>query len=100
MFSLYYYKLRLKGLGFRIRQFGSSLFRFFFTSVNYFYLHIPFEVCLKHKGRVLYFISTSCMILHEVIVHILLLKKITVYRIRGFVYPRQIILIKPGKKRF
>ena len=46
----YYSKLRLKGLGFRIRQFGSCLFRFFFTYVNFFYLHIPFGISLNIKG--------------------------------------------------
>jgi len=96
----YFCKLRLKGLGFRIRQFSPYLFRFFFTRVNFFYLHVPFGVSLKYKGRILYFISVSYMILREMIVNILLLNRFTVYRIRGFIFPQQVILMKPGKKRF
>lgn len=37
----------MRGLGFRVRKLSNSLFRFFFTSVNYFYLHSPKNVLVK-----------------------------------------------------
>lgn len=98
--SVYFYKLRIKGLGYRIKRINDDLYRFFFTSVNFFYLHVPFDVLLKSKGRKLLIISRDLQKFRLLLVDLLLLKKLSVYRIRGLVYPKQIILMKPGKKRF
>jgi len=99
-FFLYFIRLRLKGLGFRIRQFSKSVYRFFFTLTNYYYFFVPKNVILKVKSRKLFFISLDLYVLRTLIVHLLLLKKLTVYRIRGLLFPRQLIVLKPGKKRF
>jgi hypothetical protein len=100
LICLYYSKLKLKGLGFRAVQICASLCRFYFTSTNFFYLHVPKQVIAKIKIRRLFFISTDLFVLREVIIGLLLLKKLMVYRISGLLYPKRIITMKPGKKRF
>jgi hypothetical protein len=100
LISTYYFKLKLKGLGFRVKRISNRLYRFFFTFVNFFYFHVPYGVILKTKGRRLFFFSLDVGLLRIVIAHLLLLKKLIVYRIRGLLYPRQIVIMKPGKKKF
>jgi hypothetical protein len=99
-FTLFFYKLRLKGLGFRIHRLGGGLFRFFFNQTNYFYFSSPIHVLTMSKKRVLFFVSDRWDMLRTMIVHLLLLKKLTMYRTRGLLYPSQIRILKPGKKRF
>jgi len=99
-FYLYYFRLRLKGLGFRVKRIYKFLYRFYFTVVNFFYFHIPFNVVFKYKARRLFFLSNSFFTLRTLIVHLLLLKRLVVYKLRGIFFPRIIILMKPGKKRF
>src|SRR2546422_8880735 len=39
--KIYYFKLKLKGLGYRIKRVGKNLYRFFFAYKHYFYFHVP-----------------------------------------------------------
>lgn len=98
LFLFNFIKLRIKGLGYRIKKIGSYLFRFFFGSTNFFYFHVPFNVLVKVKKRRLILLSNNLVILKTLLAHLLLLKKLSVYRVRGLVYPRQIITLKIGKK--
>lgn len=100
VFNFYFFKLKLKGLGFRIRKVTDSLIKFFFTSTNFFYLHLPDNLIVKLKKRKIFFISSNLCSLKNIMVELLLLKKLIVYKTRGLVYPRQIFITKPGKKRF
>lgn len=100
LFYYYFYKLKLIGLGFRVRKIACNLFCFFFTSTNFYYLHVPTCVLLKIKKRKLFFLSYNFCVLRTILVILLSLKKLIVYRLRGLVYPRQIYTSKPGKKRF
>jgi len=43
-------------------------------------------------------LSNDLSFLKKILAHLLLLKKLSVYRIRGLIYPRQIIVLKIGKK--
>ncbi len=99
-YSLYFYRLKMKGLGFRIIKIALNFYRFFFNQTNYFYLYIPKNIIMLCKKRSLLFLSLNWDILKIVIIHILLLKKLTIYRTRGLIYPYQIRILKPGKKRF
>jgi hypothetical protein len=96
---IYFFRLKLKGLGFRVKKICKYLYRFYFIFVNYFYLHLPKEVLIKFRKRRILFISCDFFILQTIITHLLLLKKITAYRRRGLLYPKEIIIMKPGKKR-
>jgi hypothetical protein len=98
--SIYFYKLRLKGLGFRIIKQATGLYRFFFNRINYIYFYVPKNIIMFYKQRVLLFLSIHWDILRMVIVHVLALKKLSIYNMRGLWYPYQLRIKKPGKKRF
>lgn len=98
--KLFFFRIRIKGLGYRIKKISNNLYRFFFTSTNYFYFHIPFNVLIKYKMRKMILISNDLVILKVLIAHLLMLKKIIPYFLRGVFSPRKLIILKPGKKAF
>lgn len=93
-----FFKLRIKGLGYRIKKIANNLLRFFFTSINFFYFHVPVTVLLKVKKKRIILLSNDLDILKKLIAQLLLLKKLSGYRIRGLIFPRQIILLRVGKR--
>jgi len=97
---IYFYKLRLKGLGFRIVKLANGLYRFFFNKINYIYFNVPKNIIMHYKQRVLIFLSIHWDILKMVIIHLLSLKKLSIYNLRGLWYGYQLRTKKPGKKRF
>jgi len=98
LFKLNFVRLRLKGLGYRIKKITNSLYRFFFNFTNFFYFHIPSNILIKSKRKRIILLSNDLSILKMVLAHLLLLKKFTIYRMRGLLYPRQIIFLRIGKK--
>jgi|ERR1700679_468406 len=100
IFSLYYFRLKLKGLGYRLIKLSKFLIKIFLNRSNFFYLHLPISVVFKYRTRRLFFISINYVHLRLFIINILLIKKYLSYRMSGIFYPRQIILMKPGKNKF
>jgi hypothetical protein len=98
--SFYFLKLKLKGLGYRIFHISKFLIKFFFNRNNFFYVHLPKTILFRYKIRRLFFLSTKLIDLRNLMINLLLLKKYIVYRLSGLFYPRQIILLKPGKNKF
>lgn len=98
-FYIYFLKLKLKGLGYRVVRICHYLYRFYFINTNFYYLHLPMSVFLKIKNRRILFFSFDLQALRLVFVNLLLLNKSFIYFIRGLLFPRQIIVLKPGKKR-
>lgn len=98
--NFYYLRLKLKGLGYRILLLTSSLIKIFFNRSNFFYVHVPNSILLRYKIRRLFFISTRLDDLRILMLNLLLLKKYIIYRFSGLFYPRQILLLKPGKNKF
>lgn len=99
-FSLYFFNLKLKGLGFRVFIVTKKLIKIFLNRSNYYYLHIPKSVILKYKTRYFFFLSNNYNDLKVMILNLLFLKEFIIYRVTGIYYLRQIILIKPGKNKF
>lgn len=98
--SFYYLRLKLKGLGYRIVHLSKSLIKIFFNRSNFFYVHLPKTILLRYKIRRLFFLSTKLVDIRNLMINLLLLKKYIIYRLSGLFYPRQIILLKPGKNKF
>lgn len=98
--SFYYLRLKLKGLGYRIIHISKYLIKMFFNRSNFFYIHLPNTVLFKYKMRRLFFLSTKQVDLKLLMINLLLLKKYIIYRLSGLFYPRQIIILKPGKNKF
>ena len=63
-------------------------------------MHIPKTILFRYKIRRLFFLSINLIDLRNLSLNLLLLKKYIVYRLSGLFYPRQIILLKPGKNKF
>lgn len=98
LFFFHFVKIRVKGLGYRIKRINKFLYRFFFNSTNFFYFYLPLQVLVRLKRRRLILLSNDLSILKKILAALLLLKKISVYRVRGILYPRKIIFLKIGKK--
>lgn len=56
-FFIYFFRLNLKGLGYRVVKICKNLYKFYFIMSNYYYLHLPLSVLLKYKSRKLFFYS-------------------------------------------
>lgn len=99
LLKVYCIRLRIRGLGYRIRKISSNLYYFFFNYTNMFYLHIPNNVLIKWYKKRIILLSNDFFILKLLFSHILLLKKVGPYRLLGLKYPRQIILLKKSAKK-
>ncbi len=81
-------------------MYQNILVKIFFNRSNFFYIYIPRTILFRYKIRRLFFLSTKLTDLKLLMINLLLLKKYIVYRLSGLFYPRQIILLKPGKNKF
>jgi hypothetical protein len=100
LFYIYWICLKIKGLGYRIRKLSKNLYYFFFNYTNMYYLNIPKNIIIKWYKKRLILVSNDFCSLKILLSTIIILKKLGPYRLRGFKYPRQIILIKKKKKSF
>jgi hypothetical protein len=55
--TLYFGEFGLEGLGYRISKLGDNLYQFFFTQVNFFYMHVPTNILVKMRKNALIFIG-------------------------------------------
>lgn len=99
-YNYFFFRMKIKGLGYRFIRLSKSLYRFFFISTNFFYLHLPKTVMVKLRKRRLLFLGSNLDTFRIFVLNLLLLKGFSAYRPRGITYPRRIVLLKPGKKRF
>lgn len=96
---IYFIKIKIKGLGYRIRKISNDLYYFFFNYTNMFYFYIPKNILIKWYKKRIILLSNDFCLLKTLFSHILLLKKLGPYRLRGLKYPRQIILLKIKNKK-
>ena len=47
LFLIYFIRLKIKGLGYRIRKVSNNLYYFFFNYTNMFYFNIPNNILIK-----------------------------------------------------
>jgi hypothetical protein len=99
LYAYYYFRLKLKGRGYRMKRLCQNLYRFYFIKVNYIYLHVPCTVLVKLKKRRIFLISYNFGVLQTLMTDLLLIKAVTAYNRKGLLYPREMIFMKPGKKR-
>ena len=95
---IYMARLRVRGLGYRIRKFCPHLYRFYFTKTNFIYLHVPMSIIIRLRKRRIIVLASHYPSLRSILVSILLLKSTGPYNRRGFVYPRRMLFLKKGKK--
>lgn len=98
LFIIYCIRLKIKGLGYRIRKVADNLYYFFFNYTNMYYMQVPKNILVKWYKKRIIFLSNDFFLLKLLFSNILLLKKLGPYRLRGLRYPRQIILLKKSGK--
>jgi hypothetical protein len=97
-FKFFFFRLRLRGLGYRIKRITKKLYRFFFAFNHYFYFHISKNIFLKHRHRQLIVFSNNLIKLNDIFSHLLLLKKLDFYeRNNTFIISRRILFFKKRK---
>lgn len=96
----FFLRLKVRGLGYRIKALAHNFFRFFIGTTNLYFFHAPQGVHIRVRRRRMLLVSLSASLVFLVFSHLLLLKKIIPYQLRGVFFPKQLILMKPGKKSF
>src|ERR1700761_5957670 len=47
LFHFYYVKVKIRGLGYRIREIAENFYYFFFNYTNYYYFHCPYNIIIS-----------------------------------------------------
>lgn len=97
--DLFILKLRIRGLGYRLRTISDSFHYIFFNYTNYFYLYNPLDIVIKTLKKRMLLISFFWDKLRLVICHILLLQKVGPYTLEGIRWVKQIIILKKSGKK-
>lgn len=93
--TLFFFKLRLRGLGFRIKKLTSGLFKFFLARNHFYYFYIPINMYIKNRRRHFYVLSFNKSQLNDIFSKLLLLKKMDFYnRGNSFIMKNKILFLK------
>jgi hypothetical protein len=96
---IFFIKLRIRGLGYRIRSICPTVHYIFFNYTNYYYFfHSNFLITKIYRKRML-LISFNWSILKLVVSHLLLLYRFGPYTLYGFKVVKQIVLLKKSGKK-
>lgn len=97
----FFLEMELVGLGFRIRKIMPAVYRFFWGYANYVYLFAPKEILVEYavEERAIFLFSLDAQLVNNFATYLMLLKKLSVYRVTGFVKPGKIIRLNSGKQR-
>jgi hypothetical protein len=96
--KFFFFRIRLRGLGYKLEKYATKLYRFFFAYNHYFYFHVPTDIFIKNRKRTLLAFSNSKSKLNDVFSHLLLLKKLDLYeRNNSFIVSKQIKFFKKRK---
>ena len=97
----FFVEMELIGLGFRIKKIIPQVYRFFWGYANYVYLFAPRTLLIEYAAeeRRIFFFSLESSTVFNFSTYLLLLKKLSTYRITGFVKPGKIIRLNSGKQR-
>ena len=98
LYKFFFFKLRLRGLGYRIKNISKYLYRFFFAFNHYFYFYISNDIFVRHYKRNMLIFSNNKQKLNDIFIHLLLLKKLDFYeRTNSFIVLNKILLLKKRK---
>lgn len=99
-FSFFFVRFKMRGLGYRVKHITKNIVRFFIGTTNFYYFICPNFLYVRARRRKLLLVSNEKAYLFVIFLSFFFLKKLVPYKLRGFFFPRQIVLMKPGKKRF
>src|ERR1700749_1891363 len=96
--KLYFFRLRLKGLGYRMFRINRNMLKFFFAKNHFYYFYIPTYSYIKIRRRNFFVISFNKMLLNQLFHHFMLLKKLDLYeKTNSFISKNKILFIKKRK---
>jgi hypothetical protein len=94
-FKFYFFRIKLKGLGYRIKKITKKIYRFFLAYNHYFYLFVPKNIYFWTKKRNVLAISIDKIKLNNMFNQLVVLKKLDFYeRTKSFLIPNKIVFIK------
>jgi hypothetical protein len=98
LFKIFYFRIALRGLGYRIKRITKRFYLFFFAVKHYFYFYIPLDVFIRLKGRRFYLLSFNKLKLNTIFTQLLYLKKMDFYeRTKAFFSKNKIFFLKKLK---
>lgn len=97
--DLFLFKLRIRGLGYRLRSISDFFHYVFFNYTNYFYIYNPLDILIKTYRKRMILISFFWDKLRLLICHILLLQEIGPYTLQGIRWTKQIVILKKSGKK-
>lgn len=99
--SAFFVELELVGLGFRIRKISSTVYRFFWGYATFVYLFVPHDLLVEYlpDDRTIFFFGTEVSVVNDFSSYLMLLKKMSTYRVTGFIRPGKIVRLNSGKQR-
>jgi hypothetical protein len=96
--KLFFFKLRLKGLGYRMARVHPYLFRFFFAKNHFYYFYVPSLIYIKLRRRNFFVLSHNKSKLNDLFHHFMLLKKLDLYeKTNTFMIKDKILFLKKRK---
>jgi len=99
LYYVYFIKIRIRGLGYRLRSICDTCHYFFFNYTNYFFFFNPLAVMVKTYKKRMLLISYNWAVLKAVLAHILLLRKLGPYVLHGLRFAKQIVFLKKRTKK-
>jgi len=98
IYKMFFFRVALRGLGYKIRRITKRFYLFFFAIKHYFYFYIPIDIFIKLKGRRLYLICYNKMKLNTIFSQLLYLKRMDFYeRTKSFFLKNKIFFMKKLK---
>jgi hypothetical protein len=95
---IFFFRLKLRGLGYRIRKMTRFLFRFFFARNHFYYFHLPMGLFVKQKSRTLFVVSSDKAKLNDLFNQLLILRKMDMYeKTNSFIVKNKIFFLKKRK---
>ena len=94
-YKYYFIRLKLKGLGYRIKKYNNDLYRFFMGYNHYFYFFVPVNTYIWNKKRNFLILSIDKIKINDIFNQLLLLKKLDFFeRTNSFINPKKILFLK------
>jgi hypothetical protein len=95
---IFFFKLKLKGLGFRVFQVSRFFWEFFFRKNLRYFFYPPKGIYIKRKNRDILFLSNNKQLLNNIFSNLLFLKKMDFYeRTKTFIVKSKILYLKKRK---
>jgi len=105
-FKIYYSYLKIVGLGFRLKRCSRNVLCFFLVRPNRIYTFAPHNVLVVFprlgsyaKVKRLLFVGLNRFVVNCLMLDILLLKRLSPYRVFGIMNRKQLVILRSGKQR-